>query len=155
MRIDMAFTTFQVFFRFSFWLQFIWRDIFASLLLLKFELIVLTNYSYVVKNSQEFDAFDFDEIFYQQKANFPCFFIKANLSRTRNLLIVTYFSNYISNRLVFLLYENNQNSNSNSRTRSVFWVAKFILNITQPFHKTVKTWEKSIKKSIFKDGKFN
>ena len=88
--------------------------------------------------------------FYQQKADFPCIFIKANLSRTRNLLIVTYFSNYISNRLIFLLYENNQNSNSNSRTRSVFWVAKFILNITQPFHKTVKTWEKFIKNQFSK-----
>ena len=98
--------------------------------------------------------------FYQQKANFPCFFIKA-IYLELEIWIVTYFSNYISNRLVFwifgifLLHEYNQNSNSNSRTRSVFWVAKFILNITQPFHKAVKTWEKSIKKSIFKDGKVN
>ena len=143
-----------MFFLFNFWLWFSWRDIFASLLLLKFELIVLTNFSYVVKNSQEFDAFDFDEIFYKQKANFPCFFIKANLSRTRNLncylLFKLYFQSFFWIFEIFLLYENNQNSNSNSRIRSVFWVAKFILNITQPFHKTVKTWEKSIKNQFSK-----
>ena len=47
---------------------------------IKFELIVLTNFSYLVKNSLEFDVFEFDEIFFTNKKQF----FKANHFRIRN-----------------------------------------------------------------------
>ena len=113
----------------------------------------MTNFSYVVKNSQEFDAFDFDEIFYQQKANFPCFFIKANLSRTRNLNCYLLFKLYFQS-FSFLNFWNFLVVFELADSLSILG-RKVYLKHHSTFPQNRENVGKVYKKSIFKDGKVN